>query len=479
MGGEKSEHLNSTDEAGEPSQGTRRREEGCRVMELQEGKMTGISSPGSISTKCRQIAELAKRNHDMKLWSLSRHIDIDWLKEAYRRTRKDGATGVDHQTADEYAKDLEGNLHSLLARAKTGTYRAPPVRRAFVPKGDGAEQRPIGIPTFEDKVLQRAAAMLLEAVFEQDFLDCSYGFRPGRNPHTALEQLWQQGMKMAGGWTIEVDIRKYFDTIDRQLLQGILRQRVADGVLLCLIGKWLNAGVMDKGQLQYPEAGTPQGGVVSPILANVFLHEVMDKWFTSDVKPRLKGRAFLVRYCDDLVMMFECEEDARRVMAVLPKRFGKFGLTLHPDKTRLVPFGSPNRRGLQRPGTFNFLGFTHYWGRTRRGLWSIQRRTASDRFTRALRRISEWCRKNRHEPIRAQQRELNQKLRGHYGYYGITGNSVALRRFRNGVDETWRRWLARRSQQGMSWERFDRLRSTFPLAAPHARHSVLRPRAKP
>lgn len=433
-------------------------------------------SLAAICTKLERIAKLAREASEMVLTTLAHHIDIDWLREAYRRTRKDGAAGVDGQTAEQYEANLEQNLQSLLDRAKSGTYRAPPVRRVYIPKGDGKESRPIGIPTFEDKVLQRAVAMVLEAVYEQDFLDCSYGFRPGRSAHQALRELWRQATRMAGGWIVEVDIRKYFDTIDHGHLREILSRRVRDGVLQRLIGKWLNAGVMEKGSVSYPEAGSPQGGVISPILANIFLHEVLDVWFEREVKPRLRGRAYLVRYADDAVMLFEQEQDAKRVMAVLAKRFGKYGLTLHPDKTRLVAFKRPDRMsspgngGPGEPGTFDLLGFTHYWARARSGKWTILRRTADDRFRRGLKDISEWCRTHRHDPLSTQQRALAQKLRGHYGYYGLIGNANALWRFLSRTVCIWRKWLDRRSQNAhMTWERMNRLLEHYKLPQPSAR----------
>ena len=278
----------------------------------------------------------------MGFTSLGHLIDLDWLKEAFHRTRKDGAVGVDGQDGEDYAANLEGNLKSLLERAKSGTYQAPPVRRVQIPKaGSATETRPLGIPTFEDKVLQRAVVMVLETIYEQDFKPCSYGFRPDRSAHQALESLWKQTMAMGGGWIVDVDIRKFFDTIDHGHLRDFLKRRVRDGVLLRLIGKWLNAGVLEAGRLTRPEAGTPQGGVISPLLSNIVLHAVLDDWFEREVQPRLKGRSFLIRYADDFVMGFACEEDARRVMAVLPKRFEKYGLTIHPEKTRLVPFERP------------------------------------------------------------------------------------------------------------------------------------------
>jgi group II intron reverse transcriptase/maturase len=418
----------------------------------------------------------------MGFTSLAHHIDLHWLLEAYRRTRKDGAAGVDGQTAEGYAADLLGNLQRLLDRAKSGTYRAPPVRRVHIPKGTGPETRPIGIPTFEDKVLQRAVVMVLETVYEQDFLDCSYGFRPGRSAHQALETLWRQTMDSGGGWTVEVDIRKFFDTLDHAHLRDLLRRRVRDGVLLRLIGKWLNAGVLEDGSLTFPESGSPQGGVISPLLANVYLHYVLDVWFEQEVKPRLQGRAFLIRYADDFVMGFTCAEDARRVLDVLPKRFGKYGLTIHPDKTRLVPFQRPPHRTDRpaqatgsRPGTFDLLGFTHYWSRSRQGNWVVKRKTAPSRFRRALKTIAAWCRRNRHLPIPLQHQTLCQKLRGHCAYYGITGNSYALSRFRRAVQGLWRKWLSRRRRGGyLSWPAFADLLRRFPFPTAAAVHSVYR-----
>jgi RNA-directed DNA polymerase len=449
--------------------------------------MTETSGSTTISTKLERIAKLAREAPTMAFTTLAHHIDIDWLREAYRRTRKDGAPGVDGQSAEQYAANLEDNLRSLLERAKSGTYRAPPVRRVHIPKGSGAETRPIGIPTFEDKVLQRAVAMVLEAIYEQDFLDCSYGFRRRRSAHQALEMLQHQTVIMAGGWVLEVDIRKFFDSLDHKRLVEILRRRVLDGVLLRLIGKWLRAGVLEDGGITYPDAGSPQGGVVSPMLANIYLHEVLDTWFDREVKPRLSGKAYLIRYADDAVLLFAKEEDARRVLAVLPKRFEKYGLTLHPDKTRLVEFRRPGRRpppsgggASERPGTFDLLGFTHFWGVSRAGKWIVKRKTAKDRFRRAVQRIVIWCREHRHDVVRAQWQALVRKLRGHYEYYGITGNSDGLRRFLNAATHAWRKWLSRRSQRArMSWERMRKLLERYPLPPARITHPLLPRTANP
>jgi len=395
----------------------------------------------SLSTKRRRIAELAKQSPQRAFLSLNHYIDLDWLEAAFYRTRKNGAPGVDGQTWIEYAQDMESNLQSLLDRAKSGTYRAPPVRRVHIPKGTGSETRPIGIPTLEDKVLQRAVVMVLEAIYEQDFYDGSYGFRPGRSAHQALDSLWTQTMRVGGGWILEVDIRKFFDTLDHRHLREFLRRRVCDGVLLRLIGKWLKAGVLEDGKLSYP---------------------------------------------DDVVIGFTHEEDAQRVMEVLPKRFGKYNLTLHPTKTKLVSFRRPPRRDTsqdesrsERPGTFDLLGFTHYRSLSRKGKWVVKRRTAASRFTRAVRSVAQWCRINRHRPIVEQHQILSQKLRGHHAYFGITGNSIALSRFREEVRRVWRKWLIRRKRGNRhSWSWFIRLLERYHLPNAVAIHSVCRPQSK-
>ncbi len=442
----------------------------------------------NVSTKQERIAQLAKQSPQMAFTSLAYLMDIDWLKEAYRRTRKNGAVGVDGMTAAEYEQDLEGNLQSLLDRAKSGTYLAPPVRRVHIPKGGSTtETRPIGIPTLEDKTLQRAVVMLLEPIYEQDFLDCSYGFRPGRSAHQALGSFRDQLMNCRGGHVLEVDIRKFFDNLDHGHLRTFLQLRVRDGVLLRLIGKWLNAGVMEDGNVSYPDSGSPQGGVVSPLLSNVFLHYVLDLWFEQEVKPRLRDRAFLIRFADDFVIGFRDDRDARRVMEVIPKRLGKYGLTIHPTKSRLIPFrpSSPwanDSRGEPQEcaGTFDLLGFTHYWARSRTGYWVVKLKTAADRFSRAVRSIDSWCQANRHLPLREQQHKLNEKLRGHYAYYGVTGNGSALSRFLHEVERRWRKWLLRRNRErALNWTLFRRLLQRFPLARVCTVHSVYRRAANP
>ena len=324
--------------------------------------------------------------------------------------------------------------------------------------------------------------MVLGSVYEEDFHHFSFGFRPQRDAHQALEYLRNELMGMQGGWVLEVDIKSFFDTLDHGHLRAFLDQRVRDGVLRRMIDKWLKAGVLEDGELSYPEAGSPQGGVISPLLANIYLHEVLDRWFEETVKPRLQGKAFVVRYADDFVIGFALESDARRVYEALPKRFGRFGLMLHPEKTRLVRFYRPRLsspgKGLDpqggKPGSFELLGFTHFWGRSRQGYWVIKRKTAPGRLRRALRRINDWCRRNYHLPIREQSRQLSRKLQGHYGYYGITGNSSAISSFAWHVGRTWRRWLIRRSQRArMSWAEFNRLLLRYQLPPARCVHSIL------
>lgn len=440
--------------------------------------MAGTPGPTTISTKQLELTQRATARAEGALTTLAHFIDLTWLREAYRRTRKDGASGVDGQTASDYEQHLEANLSALLERFKSGRYRAPPVKRVYIPKADGKRLRPIGIPTLEDKVLQRAVVMLLEPIYEVQFSGASYGFRPGRSAHQALDAVWRGTMGHPNGWLIELDIEGFFDHVDHQTLQRLVARRVGDGVVRRIIGKWLNAGVMEDGRLSHPARGTPQGGVVSPLLANIYLHEVLDQWFEADVLPRLKSHGFVVRYADDAVLGFAREDDARRVYAVLEKRFAKFGLKLHPEKTRLMKFSRPrgvahSRSGSDTPRSFDFLGFTHYWARTRKGGWAVKRKTATNRLSRALVAIKHWCRRYRHDSVPWQHAQLSRKLRGHYAYYGITGNGRTLVRFRHAVERIWRNWLARRSARAkLLWSRFKAFLKRYPLPPARVVHSA-------
>jgi RNA-directed DNA polymerase len=449
--------------------------------------MMGTLSLSDISTRQEKIAQQSRQAPSMAWTTLAHHIDIEWMHEAYRRTRKDAAVGVDGVTAQEYETALVANLTELLAQFKKGSYQAPPVRRVHLPKeGSRDKTRPIGIPTFADKILQRAVLMVLEPVYEQEFLDCSYGFRPGRGAHQALEALWKELMDIKGGWVIDLDIQSFFDAVSRDHLRSFLERRVRDGVIRRVIGKWLNAGVMEDGAVWHPEAGTPQGGVISPSLSNIYLHEVLDRWFEHTVRPRLRGRAFLVRYADDAVLGFEHEEDAKRVMAVLAKRFARYGLTLNPEKTRLVEFRPPERRGASKDEDartsrcFDMLGFTHFWARSRKGRWVVKRKTAKSRLRRAVKRMAEWCRDHRHAPVTEQHAALNRKLRGHYAYYGVTGNARALQRFLRMTERAWCKWLNRRNHRAhMTWPRFKCLLQRYPLLPVRVVHSVYLRAANP
>ncbi|MCX4239065.1 group II intron reverse transcriptase/maturase [Paraliomyxa miuraensis] len=431
--------------------------------------MTETRNSATISTKQRWIAEVARRKRDQPLTPLAHHIDLAWLREAHRRTRPGAAPGIDGVIARDYEREIEEKLVSLLDRAKSGRYRAPPVRRVLIPKGEGAT-RPIGIPTHEDKVLQRAVVMLLEPIYEQEFYDFSYGFRPGRSAHDALAALRTAAMRFGGGWVLDVDVSSFFDTIDHGACRALLRRRVGDGVVERLVGKWLRAGVLDGGVVVRPDRGTPQGGVISPMLANIYLHDVLDAWWVQEAQPRLRGRGFLVRFADDFVILFEHEEDARRVQAVLAKRFARFGLRLHPDKTRMVDFTRPRRHAVGRDGrpeTFDFLGFTHFWGKSRRGRWIVRRKTMRTRLSRSIIAVDRWCRLNRHQPVAVQSAELGRKLRGHYAYYGLRGNADALGEFHFRVRQRWRKWLSTRSQRGkLSWKRFMEIEARHPLPRP-------------
>jgi group II intron reverse transcriptase/maturase len=380
--------------------------------------------------------------------------------------------GVDKVTAAEYESNLTENLKSLLTRFKSGSYYAPPVKRVYIPKDvKGKEMRPLGIPTLEDKILQRAVLMVLEPLYELEFNDCSYGFRPKRSVHQALEEIWHTVTLMGGCTILEVDIRNFFGTLRHNDLRDFIKQRVCDGVLIRTIGKWLNAGVLEDKILQYPEDGTPQGGVISPLLSNVYLHYVLDKWFEEDIIPRLKSQAKLIRFADDFVLLFKNREDALRVEKVIWKRFEKYGLELHKEKTRLIDFTRPASLPVKSK-SFDFLGFTHFWGKSRTGKTIVKRKTAKKKLKRSLAAINQWCKENRHEKVKDQQKALARKLKGHYGFYGITFNSFSIARFYEQVKRCWKKWLNRRNRNNeMNWDVFNELLKKYPLPRPRIVHT--------
>jgi RNA-directed DNA polymerase len=430
--------------------------------------MTNAQTLADMSPGLLKVVERAKREPEGRFNSLAHLIDVAALKRAYRRQRADAAVGVDGISKEIYGRHLEANLQDLHSRLKAKRYRHQPIRRVHIPKAQG-KTRPIGISAFEDKLVQDAVREVLEAIYEQDFLDCSHGFRPGRRAHDAVRTLKRivDGGKVR--WIYEADIVSFFDSLDRNKLEEMLGIRVVDGSLLRLIGKCLHVGVLDGEAVVAPESGTAQGSVLSPLLGNVYLHYVLDLWFETEVKTRLHGEAILLRYCDDFIIGFEREDDARRVVAVLDKRMGCFGLALHPDKTRLLPFRRPpkSQQSGKGPATFDFLGFTFYWARTRKGHWRMACKTRRASLRGAKASIYDWCRRHRHLSIKDQHAALHRRLRGHFNYFGVSGNYKSMMRLVEATKRSWYKWLRRRSQRRrLNWERFNDMLRWWPLPRP-------------
>jgi RNA-directed DNA polymerase len=417
-----------------------------------------------------RLTELAKEDSGRKFFSIAHFLTPEALYEAFCSLRKDASAGVDEVTYRDYEKQAAENIRKLHERLKGKRYRAQPLRRIYIPKEDG-RKRPISIPALEDKIVQKATVRLLNAVYEVDFKPCSYGFRPGRSPQEALDEVGRVICREPTSYVLELDISAYFDSIVREQLMEMVERRISDASILRLIRKWINVGVIDEGRLLVSETGTGQGQIISPLLANVYLHHVLDEWFENEVKPRLKGKAFEIRYADDALLCFQHREDAEKVMEVLPKRFAKYGLTLHPEKTRLVEFGRSAHARAERAGTklqtFDFLGFTHKCARSRRGKFTIHLKTMKKRLRRALKAITAWCREHRHEFVEKQREILNAKLRGHYQYYGRPTNYRSLWQFYRGVRRTWKTWLNRRTRgKTLSWEVYAQLLRRQPLLRP-------------
>jgi RNA-directed DNA polymerase len=422
----------------------------------------------AMSPELQRVAERAQREPDGQFHALAHLLDEPALLRAFGRQRKDAAAGVDGITKVVYELDLAERLRDLHERLKTKRYRHQPIRRVHIPKGDG-RTRPLGISAFEDKIVQDALREVLEAVYEQDFLDCSYGFRPGRGAHDAIRALHGAAEQGVLNWVLEADIVSFFDSLDRTRLREMLQKRVADGSVHRLVGKCLHVGVLDGAAYTTPDTGTAQGSVLSPLLGNIYLHYVLDEWFRHVVQPRLRGRACLIRYADDFVIGFERQDDAERVEAVLPKRMQRYGLTLHPDKTRLLCFRQPP--ALQQegkgPGTFDFLGFTLYWRRTRRGRWRLACKTRRTRLNRAIESVTDWCRDHRHMPVREQYAALYDRLLGHNAYFGVNGNLRSVACLFHRATHAWYKWLRRRSQRTrLNWPRFQALLKDLPLPRP-------------
>ena len=427
----------------------------------------------TISPKLERIAELAKADSELQFISIAHLLDVEMLRVAFHMLRKDAASGVSGKNARDYKEDLENNLKELHERLRNQRYKAFPLKRVWIDKDKG-KKRPLGIPEIEDKIVQKAVTILLAPIYENDFYEFSHGFRTGHSQHLAIKEVRQEMYANNINWIIDADIEGFFNNIDHKILREFIQRRVKDGGIIRLIGKWLKAGVVEKKEITYPKKGTPQGGVISPLLANIFLHYVLDEWFEELIKPRMKGRCFISRYADDFIIGFELEEDAKRVMKVLPKRFNKYGLTLHPEKTKLVNFKKPpyDKETTKGAGTFDYLGFTHYWGKSRRGYWVIKRKTSGKKLRLKITEMWDWCKHNRHINVKEQQQILNTKLRGHYQYYGISGNYKFLEVYYEATEKAWKRWLGQRSRTGyINYENFRELVERYPLLKPRIVHS--------
>ena len=437
----------------------------------------------SVSQALDRIRQAAKLRKEERFTSLLHHVNVDLLRLSFFALKKNAAPGVDGLAWRDYEADLESHLEDLHKRVQRGAYRALPSRRQYIPKADG-RQRPIAICALEDKIVQRAVGTVLNAIYEEDFLGISYGFRPERNQHDALDALMVGISTKKVNWILEVDIRSFFDEVNRDWLTRFVEHRIADPRILRLIQKWLKAGVLENGVVTDSEKGTGQGTVISPLLANIYLHYVFDLWAQRWRRREATGDMIIVRYADDIVVGFEHESDARRFWAAMRERLQKFSLSLHPNKTRLVEFGrfaaaNRKRRGLGKPETFAFLGFTLVCSQSRRGRFLIKRRSRSDRMKAKLKDISNGLRQRMHQSIPEQGKWLKQVVTGYFGYHAVPTNSAALVTFRDGITARWRWTLHRRSQKSaLTWPRMKKLANDWlpkPLILhpwPHQRFAV-------
>ena len=428
----------------------------------------------SALTALERVGQRAKQGKGERFTNLLNHIRVPLLKEAYNRLRKDAAPGVDGVTWREYGEKLDDRLRDLQDRVHRGSYHPQPVRRVHIPKGDG-RTRPLGIPSLEDKVVQQAVRMVLEPIYEQEFLGFSYGFRPGRSAHNALDALAMAIMKKVS-WVLDADIRAFYDTINHGWMQKFIEHKIADRRLVRLLMKWLHAGVVEDGELRAVHEGAPQGGGISPLLSNIYLHYVLDLWVHQWRQRHARGEVYVVRYADDEVMDFQFEQDARTMRSAMSERLAKFGLELHPEKTRVLRFGRYARKdsgcdGRSRPETFDFLGFTHIAGQARNGWFQLQRRTSRKKRATKLSALRMEMQRRRHEPSALQYRWLCSVIRGHNNYYGVPTNSRALVTFRRHVRNAWHRQLQRRSQRAR-WtvEKRTRFDVCYPLPPPRIVH---------
>lgn len=418
-------------------------------------------------TKFSSIKRKAQENPAEEFTSLAHHLTEEYLLTSFRKLRKNAASGIDEVNVHEYELDLLLRIENLHARLKSGGYHAPNIRRVWIDKGNG-KQRPLGISTTEDKIVQRAVTDILNLIYEQDFYEFSYGFRPKRSAHQALGKLRNQCMKRNIKWILDCDIQGCFDNFEHSILMSLLSQRIKDKRIMQLIKRWLTAGVVDGESMQISKKGTPQGNIISPLLCNIYMHYVLDKWLHETVRPLLKGEIFLIRYADDFIIGFENEEDAHRVNNTLPKRMGKYGLTIHPQKSKLIRF-SPN--GKSKPPTFDFLGFTHYWSKSQKGNWVVKRKTRQKKMQAIIQKLKDTCKIHKHEKLKEQSKILKSKLRGLYQYFGIRGNFNSINRMYQIAIYAWFKWLNRRSQRkSYTWKGYWELLKYFKLPKPKIIH---------
>ena len=447
--------------------------EGRGLAEGNTGSSTrpGRSAGPGVSSGLDRVREVARKDKEARFTALLHHVDLSRLWAAYAAINPKAAAGVDQVTWDAYGQNLRANLEDLLGRVHSGAYRASPSRRVYIPKPDG-RQRPLGIATLEDKIVQRAVVEVLNAIYEEDFLGFSYGFRPGRGPHDALDALAVGITERKVNWILDADVSDFFSKLDQAWLMKFLEHRIADKRVLRLIQKWLTAGVIEDGNWSETIEGSPQGASASPLLANVYLHYVFDRWVRQWRRRHARGDMVVTRFADDFVVGFQHLGDARRFLNDLRERFAKFNLELHPDKTRLIEFGrfaASNRkeRGLPKPETFDFLGFTHICGKTKDGRFWLRRVTIKKRLRAKLKQVRAELRRRRHLPVPEQGRWLASVLRGHFNYYAVPGNIDAISTFRDQARRHWREALRRRSQRSrMTWERFGVISDRW---LPHAR----------
>ena len=416
-----------------------------------------------MQTSLKEIAEQARRDRKRRFTNLGKLLNAGFLKESFSYLNKKSATGVDGITVKEYAKDLDSNVEALVNRVKTGKYRVRFVRRKYIRKQNG-KMRPLGIPTTEDKLLQTGVARILSAIYEQDFMDTSYGYRPGRGVKGATKRLTDE-VRQKYSYVVEADIRGFFDHLDHEWLMKMIDIRVGDGQIKRLIGKWLKAGILEEdGNVIRAVEGTPQGSGISPLLANVYLHYVLDLWFEKEIRKKCRGEAYLIRYADDFVALFRYKEEAEMYYRELTKRMMKFGLELAEEKTRIISF---SRFRKHEKTSFSFLGIEYRWGTGPSKKDAIIRRTERKRQQRAFKEMTQWCRENRHNRIRKQTETMKQKLQGHYNYYGIRGNYISIAKFYEGVTRIWFRWLNRRSQRrSYTWKGFNAMLKYYEIPRP-------------